>query len=99
MVKVWKLLSFGIALALCLPAVAQNTTGTIIGRVIDPQGAVVPGAAVTVTSTTTNVARAVTTNQDGLYTVPLLLPGSYTVSVAAPSFKKEVQNNVTLQIA
>jgi len=76
----------------------QSTTGTITGRVIDPQGAVVPGAAVTVTSTTTNVAHAVTTNQDGLYTVPLLLPGTYTVSVVTPTFRKEVRDNITLQI-
>jgi hypothetical protein len=97
-VKLCKFLSLVFALALCLPAMGQSTTGTITGRVIDPQGAVVPGAAVTVTSTTTNVAHAVTTNQDGLYTVPLLLPGDYTVSVVTPSFRKEIRNNITLQI-
>ena len=88
MVKICKFLLLVIALTLCLPALAQTTTGTITGRIVDPQGAVVPGAAVTVTSTTTNVAHAVTTNQDGLYTVPLLLPGDYTVSVVTPSFRK-----------
>jgi hypothetical protein len=97
-VKTFRFLSLVIALTLCLPAMAQSTTGTISGRVIDPQGAVVPGAAVTVTSTTTNVAHAVTTNQDGLYAVPLLLPGEYTISVVTPSFRKEVRNNLTLQI-
>jgi hypothetical protein len=85
-------------LTLCLSARAQITTGTIEGRVVDPQGAVVRGAAVTVTSITTNVAHAATTNQDGLYTVPELLPGAYTISVVTPSFEKELRNGVTLQV-
>jgi len=97
-VKICKFLSFAVVLMLCLPVMAQITTGTISGRVVDPQGAVVGGAAVTVTSTTTNVAHAVTTNQDGLYTVPQLLPGTYSVSVTTPTFRKEVRNNITLQI-
>jgi hypothetical protein len=97
-VKVCKFLSLVVALMLCLPAIAQNTTGTINGRILDPQGAVVGGADVTVTSTTTNVAHAVKTNQDGLYTVPLLQPGTYSVSVVTPSFRKEIRNNITLQI-
>jgi hypothetical protein len=86
------------ALMLCLPVMAQSTTGTIGGRVVDSQGAVVGGAAVTVTSTTTNVAHAAQTNHDGLYTVPLLQPGTYMVSVVTPNFRKEIRNNITIQI-
>jgi hypothetical protein len=98
MMKFSNLLLFIIILTLCLPAMAQTTTGTISGRVVDSQGAVVGGAAVTVTSATTNVAHAVQTNNDGLYTVPQLLPGTYSVSVVTPNFRKEIRNNLTLQI-
>jgi Carboxypeptidase regulatory-like domain/TonB-dependent Receptor Plug Domain len=105
MVKFSKLLLFVViltlcvpVLTLCLPAMAQITTGTVEGRVVDPQGAVVRGADVMVMSTTTNVAHSVKTNQDGLYTVPLLQPGTYTISVAMPNFEKELRDNVTLQI-
>lgn len=69
-------------------AYSQGTnTGTIVGRVTDPNGASVSGAAVKVTDVGTAIARDLTTNEEGEYQAPSLKPGNYTVSISAPNFK------------
>jgi hypothetical protein len=60
---------------------AVGPTGSIIGTVTDPSGAVVPKAQVTVRNQETNAKRVVHTNNDGDYNVPLLPPGIYEVSL------------------
>lgn len=81
-------------LALCIiivssaTAAAQETTGTIVGAVADPQGASVPGATVTVTSVERKaVVRTVTADGDGRFVAPLIPVGHYAVKVEAPGFK------------
>ncbi|HEX8249543.1 MAG TPA: carboxypeptidase-like regulatory domain-containing protein, partial [Pyrinomonadaceae bacterium] len=76
----------------------QEFRGTITGTVTDPQGAVVPGAAVTVKNLETNVVNNVTANDEGSYTVPFLLPGRYSVSITAAGFKTSVRENVTVNV-
>jgi uncharacterized surface anchored protein len=66
---------------------AQNTTGTITGRLTDSTGAVVSGAKVTVENTGTAEARTLTTDQSGDYTATLLLPGSYRVTSERAGFR------------
>jgi hypothetical protein len=83
---------------LTVPLPAQEFRGGILGRVTDPSGAVVPGAAVTVTNQETNVAVETRTNQEGNYNVPYLVPGRYIVSVAAKGFRKTEQPGVVVQI-
>jgi hypothetical protein len=61
----------------------SQTTGRMAGTIRDPNGAVIVGAEVTITSVTTGEQRKVTTNTDGNYTVPLLSPGIYRVKVTA----------------
>ena len=70
-------LSIGVALLLSISTVclAQESRGSITGKVVDPQNAVVPGAAVVVTNTATNVSGHATTNQTGYFEVNFLLPG------------------------
>jgi hypothetical protein len=69
-------------------ALGQGTNlGTIRGRVADPSGAVIPGAAVKVTDITTNTSRDLTTNGDGEYEAAGLKYGAYTVAVMAQGFK------------
>src|SRR4030095_13812624 len=75
---------------------AQDFRGTISGTITDPNGAVVPGATVTVKHTETNITSTATSNSDGVYTVPLLSPGAYTVSAAASGFKTSTVENVTV---
>jgi len=76
-------LFLGVALLLSISTVclAQESRGSITGKVVDPQNSVVPGAAVVVTNTATNVSDHATTNQTGYFEVVSLNPGPYSVSV------------------
>ena len=65
---------------------AQLNRGIIEGIVIDPQGASIAGADVTVTSVDTNVASATRTNNTGYYRAVDLVPGKYRVHIAAAGF-------------
>jgi hypothetical protein len=77
---------------------AQNSTGIISGRVTDPSGAVVAGAAITITQTETNVDYASGTNSDGLFRAVGLPTGTYRVTVNAAGFKKSVRDGLLLRI-
>ncbi len=80
-------------------AKAQNAnTGEIKGSVMDPSGAVVPGAAVSIKNVQTGVVTPTTTNQSGLYDVPFLTPGSYAISFSKEGFRNFVREGVVLQI-
>jgi hypothetical protein len=85
------------AMILSMVSSAQ-TTGSITGRITDPSGNVVAGAAVTVTSTGTNVAHLIETNSSGIYEVYDLLVGTYNISVTARGFKSEVKSGVQLNV-
>lgn len=76
----------------------QEFRGTITGTVTDPNGAAIAGATVVVKNIETNVAKTVTTNEQGSYTVPFLLPGKYSVSVTNEGFKTSTQENITLNV-
>src|SRR6266568_1337539 len=64
------------------PAMAQATTGTLKGTVVDPNGGIITGATVTTKNDTTGVEKQFTTGGDGLFVITDLLPGKYTVKVA-----------------
>jgi hypothetical protein len=87
-----------ICMAACV-ASAQESRGTIQGSVKDPQGGFVANATVTVTNTDTNTIVRLKTNSSGLYSAPLLPPGSYVVTGEATGFKKEIRNGITLMSA
>src|SRR5215813_6538660 len=81
-----------IALALLLgsqvtPAWAQTNTGTVSGVVADPQGAVVVGAAVTLTNKDNGISQKTATKDDGHYVFANVPPGTYDLSVAKTGFK------------
>lgn len=67
--------------------------GSIQGTVVDPTGAVIPGANVTVVNTATNVKQVSTTTSSGDYNINVE-PGSYTVTVSMSGFKSFTQENV-----
>jgi hypothetical protein len=77
---------------------AQNSQGTILGRVQDASGAIVVGAKVTVTSSDTNVVVTQTTNASGEYQVPALNPGNYTVAVEAQGFQRAISAALVLEV-
>ncbi|MEQ1765108.1 MAG: carboxypeptidase-like regulatory domain-containing protein, partial [Pyrinomonadaceae bacterium] len=67
-------------------AFGQGTTGNISGTVTDPNGAVVPGATVKVTNTSTNQSRESSAGGDGAFAFQALPPGRYKVDVTAANF-------------
>ena len=80
------------------PALGQGTSGTLSGTVTDSQGAVVPGATVTVKNTETGQQRQAQSNESGGYRVVGLPPGSYEVRVERQGFNAEVRK-VKLTVA
>jgi len=78
---------FGGLLVAGAPAQTQ-TTGAVSGTVLDPGGAVVPGATLKLTNPATGSVNTVTTDNSGFYTLTLLKPGSYTISVEKAGFRK-----------
>src|SRR3989442_1314993 len=78
---------------------AQSERGTISGSVMDPSGAIVPAAKVTVTQISTNVGNESITNETGSYVVPNLLPGDYSVRVEKTGFRTAVLNLITVNAA
>src|SRR5450432_3071460 len=79
------------------PLFAQNF-GEITGAVMDPTGAVVAAAHVTIVNTATNQTRQTTTNDSGNYSAPYLAPGLYDVRVENPGFKVATRKGVDLQV-
>ena len=80
------------------PASAQALYGTLVGNVVDDQGARIPGATVTVTRTETNQVSEQVTPENGTYSFPNLLPGTYQVVVTLPGFKTFAVNEIALRI-
>jgi hypothetical protein len=86
---------------LCLAAAtlrAQVDTQLITGIVLDPSGAVVQGAAITVTNNATGLSRAVKSNESGVYTALNLPVGTYSVTTTMARFKKSVINGVIVDV-
>jgi hypothetical protein len=85
-------------LGAALGIASAQTFGEIGGEVHDPSGALIPNASVTVTNAATNVARTTTTNTDGLYVFPDLVPGTYNVQVTAKGFSTVTKADILLQV-
>jgi Carboxypeptidase regulatory-like domain/TonB-dependent Receptor Plug Domain len=87
-----------VAVSCCMSAIAQNAgTGSISGVVTDPSGALIANATVTVTGADGST-HVVKTTKSGNYTVPLLLPGAYTVQVTTTGFSPETISNVEVNV-
>jgi Carboxypeptidase regulatory-like domain/TonB dependent receptor-like, beta-barrel len=80
-------------------AAAQDPRGTILGRVTDSTGAVMPGVEVRATNTATNVTASGVTNDGGSYNIPFLLPGTYNIRAELSGFKKFAQDNVQVRVS
>src|SRR5919199_56045 len=92
------LLSLLFILSLQTPTSAQESRGKITGTVTDPNKAAVPGATVKVTDAARGTTVTLTTNDEGFFQAPYLLPGTYQVVVESAGFKKYIQDGVVLQI-
>src|SRR5215510_10707145 len=76
---------------------AQGVRATIVGRVTDDTGAVVPGVNITITNTGTNESRGVIVNDNGEYAIPQLAPGQYTLTAEYSGFNKVVRPGIVLE--
>jgi hypothetical protein len=77
---------------------AQGTTAQIVGRITDPTGSAVPGAAIKVTNVDTGSVREAETNDSGAYVLPLLLPGKYRLTITKEGFRPVTRTGITLLV-
>lgn len=80
----------------CLAWGQASTAGELSGTVLDPSGAVIPGAALTISQPSTGFTRSVTASANGFYSLPDLMPGDYTLRVRAKGFSDALYNNVAV---
>ena len=77
---------------------AQQFQGSFAGTVVDPSGAVIPGAAVTAVEQGKGLERSVQTLGDGYYEIALLPPGRYSLTAEKAGFEKIVQGPIELTV-
>jgi hypothetical protein len=87
-----------VSLCWLAPGARAQVGGTFTGSVTDPTGALIPGATVTATNEGTGVATARPTNSEGLFTIPGLDPGFYTVKAEAQGFKTYINAHIELTV-
>src|SRR5580700_513159 len=75
---------------LSLNMYAQVVGGTIQGTIADPKGAVLPDVKVEIENLSTEIVTILTSNADGFYTAPNLLPGNYSVTAKRAGFATSV---------
>ena len=88
-----KFLAFTLVTA---PLFAQ--TAELSGTVSDPSGLPVPSATVKIQSQETGASRRVSSNQEGLYSAPALLPGAYEVTIEAAGFQVMKRTGIVLEV-
>ena len=79
-------------------AMAQQATANVNGVVKDPSGAAIANAQVELTNVNTGVVRKTTTNTDGIYTFPSVVPGAYSMQAIGNWLYHGVAAAVTLQV-
>src|SRR5215471_14556242 len=80
------------------PMHAQTVDTAVLGTVVDPGGAQVAGATVTVTQPSTGLSHSATTSADGTFEIRYLVPGEYVVEVRATGFRGERRQGVVIQL-
>jgi hypothetical protein len=84
--------------AMLAPASAQSVNATLRGAVRDPSGAVISGAAITITNLEKGVSRQLSTTESGEFVALQLPPQNYKVAASAPDFKTRVIDSFVLQV-
>ncbi|MEP6912109.1 MAG: carboxypeptidase-like regulatory domain-containing protein [bacterium] len=78
---------------------AQESRGSLTGKVSDQNGDILPGATVVVKNVDTNVTSTGTTNEEGSYTFPLLQPGRYSLTVTATGFAPATREGIQISVS
>jgi outer membrane receptor protein involved in Fe transport len=91
-------LLFAVALVLCaIVSYAQLTRGAVLGSVLDPSGAAISGATVSIINNATKAERSTTSNGEGIYRFDGVDPGVYTVVFSATGFTESRVNEVSVR--
>ena len=95
----WRSLSLvPVVLMMTIGLAFGQASSTFNGRVLDQGDAVLPGVTVTVTNQNTGVVRTTVSNEEGLYFLPGLEPGTYRIATDLPGFQSSVRENVTVGV-
>jgi hypothetical protein len=86
------------AIAISTALFAQEFRGTLLGRITDPSGAVIPGATIKARNTATNVTLESNSNESGNFQIPFVTPGDYSVTVASGGFKTSTRNSIRVSL-
>ena len=86
------------ALLAVWPLIAQETRGSLVGRVTDQTGAAMPSVNIEVVHAQTRVTSKTTTNEEGLYQLLYLLPGIYDVTAQSTGFKTLARQGIEIRI-
>src|ERR1700730_6322058 len=81
-----------------MPIFAQEVSGGITGRILDPTGSAVPNATIIVKDLDRGTEWPTTANETGIYAFPRLPPGRYELRVEATGFKSYVQPEINLDV-
>jgi len=93
------LLGFAAGLALLTRLCAgTGATGSLVGTVTDPSGAVITGAAVSATNRSTGISRSTFSSSAGDYDIVILQPGRYQVTISKPGFKSLTFDNIDVDV-
>ena len=98
MKRIAQIAAIGLAFATSAWAQTQITTGVVQGTVVDPSGALVPGAEIEARNTDTNVRRSLSTADDGRFVFLQLTPGPYTFTVKKSGFATLLQDKVEVSV-
>ena len=79
-------------------AMAQQTTGNITGRIIDGQGAAVPGVTLTAKNTQTGFSRSDVTDAEGIYRLNALPVGTYDLTAELSGFSRVENKGVVVNV-
>src|SRR3989454_5448099 len=94
------LILLAVTLGFLFPAASwgQVAGGTISGTVVDSSGRVIGNVQITITNLATGVTRDITTNDEGFYSAPNLLPGTYEAKFSAQGFRTQARSNLELTV-
>ena len=95
---IWTATVLVLALVTATAAFAQQTTGNISGRIVDDQGAAVPGVTVTARNTQTGFTRSDVSDAEGIYRLNALPVGTYDLTAELQGFSKVDQKGVVINV-
>ena len=89
---------FVLATACLVPVLFGQAFTSLSGTVTDPTGGIIPGATITIVNSQTGIQRTTTSNAEGLYSIPQILPGTYKLTAKAAGFADISISTVTLEV-